>query len=226
MVSLFCNRFTCGLTQNVSIVSPVRKLGAKTCALYEVMKMKKSILIGVSIATVAAIFLAAVALGFADTKTKFNAFADVKANEQVTDKTTQVATSAPTPMPAQEKSSEEAIAEAQAKVSFKILQPSYVPEGYTLNIPQVSGTRFRGVSVELEQATLPYRNGKATLNLKELHTINDTTIAPKSTTIPKDTREIVEINGIKGHLSVEPDGLKYLNWKIGELSLTVTQHDL
>lgn len=50
----------------------------------------------------------------------------------------------------------------------------------------VSGTRFRGVSVELEQAMLPY------------------------------------INGIKGRFSVEPDGLKYLNWKIGELSLTIS----
>lgn len=184
--------------------------------------MKKSILIGVSIVTVLGILLAAAALGFADTKTRFNAFADAKANEQVTDKTAQVATSTPTPVPAQEETPEEAIADVQAKVSFKILQPSYVPEGYTLNIPQISGTRFRGVSVELEQATLPYTNGKETLNLKELLTINDTSIDPKSTTIPKDTREIVDINGIKGRFSVEPDGLKYLNWKIGELSLTIS----
>jgi len=182
--------------------------------------MKKSILIGVSIATVAAILLAAVALGFADTKTKFNAFADAKV-EQITEKATP-ATSTPAPVPTQEKTPVEAIAEAQAKVTFKILQPSYIPEGYTLNIPQVSGTRFRGVSVELEQVMLSYTNGKETLNLKEFLTINDTTIASKSTIIPKDTRKIVDINGIKGHFSVEPDGLKYLNWKIGELSLTIS----
>jgi len=197
-------------------------LGAKICALYEVMKMKKSILIGVSIATVAAILLTAVALGFGDTSTKFNAFADAKANEQPTNKAAIEATSTPTPVPTKEKTPEEAIAEAQAKVSFKILQPSYVPEGYTLNIPQISGTRFRGVSVELEQAALPYTNGNETLNLKELLIINDTTIAPKSTAIPEDTREIVDINGIKGRFSVEPDGLKYLSWKIGELSLTIS----
>ncbi|MBU4373901.1 MAG: hypothetical protein KKD69_03245 [Euryarchaeota archaeon] len=77
--------------------------------------MKKSILIGVSIATVMAILLAAAALGFANTSTKFNAFADAEVNEQVTDKTTQVATSTPTPVPAQEKTPEEAIAGAQAK---------------------------------------------------------------------------------------------------------------
>ncbi len=121
-----------------------------------------------------------------------------------------------------EKTPEEAISEAQAKVSFKILQSSYVPEGYALNIPQVSGTRFRGVSVELEQAMLPYTNGKETLDLKELLTINDTTMAPESTTIREDTREIVDINGIKGRFSVEPDGSKYLNWKIGDLSLTIS----
>lgn len=158
--------------------------------------MKKSILIGVSIATVLAILLlAAVALGFGDTKTKFNAFAGAEA-KHFTEKAAQ-ATSTPTPVPTQEKTPEEAIAEAQAKVSFKILQPSYVPEGYTLNIPQVSGTRFRGVSVELEQAVFPYTNGKETLNLKELLTINDTTIAPKSTTIPKDAREIVDITVLR-----------------------------
>ena len=183
--------------------------------------MKKTILIGVSIATVLAILLGAFALGFTGNSTKLNAFADAEVNEQVMEKAIQV-TSTPTPAPAQEKTPEEAIAEAQAKVSFNIIKPSYVPEGYALNIPQVSGTRFRGVSVELEQAMLPYTNGKETLNLKEFLTINDTTPVPKSTTIPEDTREIVDINGIKGRFWVEPDGSKYLNWKIGELSLTIT----
>ncbi len=121
-----------------------------------------------------------------------------------------------------EKTAEVAIAEAQAKVSFKILKPSYVPSGYALNIPQVSGTKFRGSTLEAEQAMLPYTNGKETLNLKELLTINDTTPVSKSTAIPEDTREIVDINGIKGRFSVQPDGMKYLNWKIGELSLTVS----
>jgi hypothetical protein len=180
--------------------------------------MKKTILIGVSIATVLAIFLGAFELGFAGNSTKLNAFAEV--NEQAIEKAIEL-TSIPTPAHTQEKTPDEAIAEAQAKVSFKILQPSYVPEGYALNISQVSGTRFRGVSVELEHAMLPYTNGKETPNLKELLIINDTTPA-KSTTIPEDTREIVDINGIKGRFSVEPDGSKYLNWKIGELSLTIS----
>jgi len=181
--------------------------------------MKKSILIGVFIATIAAILLGAFALGFTGNSTKLNAFVDAQVNEQVMENGIEV-TSNPTPAPAKEKTPEEAIAEAQAKVSFKILQPSYVPEGYALNIPQVSGTRFRGVSVELEQAMLPYTNGKETLNLKEFQTINDTT--PKSTAIPEDTREIVNINDIKGRYAEETNGVKYLNWKIGELSLTIS----
>ncbi len=181
--------------------------------------MKKSILIRVSIATVAAILLGAFALGFAGNSTKLNAFVDAQVNEQVMEKAIEV-TSNSAPAPAREKTPEEAISEAQAKVSFKIVQPSYVPEGYALNIPQVSGTKFRGVSVELEQAMLPYTNGKETLNLKEFQTINDT--VPKSTAIPEDIREIVDINGINGRYAEETNGVKYLNWKIGELSLTIS----
>ncbi len=183
--------------------------------------MKKSIIIGASIATVLVILLAAVAFGFADTRTKFNAFVDAKANEQSTDNAPIEATYTPAPVPTQERTAETAIAEAQVNVSFSILQPSYVPEGYSLNIPQVSGTRFRGVSVELEQAMLPYAKGNEILNLKELLIINDTTIAP-STTAAKDPREMVDINGVKGRFSLEPDGSKYLSWKIGELSLTIS----
>ncbi len=40
-------------------------------------KMKKSILIGISIITVAGIILAAVALGFGDTRTKVNSSAQI-----------------------------------------------------------------------------------------------------------------------------------------------------
>ncbi|MCX9024837.1 MAG: DUF4367 domain-containing protein [Candidatus Methanoperedens sp.] len=183
--------------------------------------MKKSILMGVSITTVAAILLGAFALGFAGNDTKLNEFVDAQVNEQVMEKAIEV-TSNPTPAPAKEKTPDEAIAEAQAKVSFTILQPSYVPEKYALNIPQVSGTRFRGVAVELEQAMLPYTNGKETLNLKELLIINDTTLDPHNTAIPEDTREIVDINGINGRYAEETNGVKILNWKIGELSLTIS----
>ncbi len=49
--------------------------------------MKKSILIGVSIVTVLGILFAAVALGFGDTSTRFNAFADAQVHEKVAEQT-------------------------------------------------------------------------------------------------------------------------------------------
>lgn len=184
--------------------------------------MKKSILIGVSIATVLGVLLAAAALGFADTKTKFNAFADVKAYEQDTEKATIEGTSATTPVPTQEKTAEAAIAEAQGKVSFKILKPSYVPSEYTLNIPQVSGTKFKGVCLEVEQVMLPYTKGNETLNLKELLTIKDETDVSGS--VSKTPYEFVDINGVRGHFLEEESGIKSLEWKIGNLSLTINSY--
>ncbi len=184
--------------------------------------MKKSTIIGISIATVAAVLLAAVALGFTDTKTKFNAFADVKANEQGMEKSTIEAKSMPSPVPIQEKTAETAIAEAQAKVSFKILQPSYLPSGYTLNIQQVSGTKFIGVSLEVEQAMLPYTNGNETLNLKELLTMKDNTDVSGS--VSKTPYGFVDINGVQGRFLEENDGVKSLEWKIGNLSLAISSY--
>ncbi len=158
--------------------------------------MKKSILIGVSIATVAAILLAAVALGFADTSTKFNAFADAKANEQVT---------------------ENSIQGAQAKVSFKILEPTYLPSGYTSE--NAKGTRFIGVMIDLDSAELSYKNGNEQLTLREIIVVK-TKEKTEPSEKPKDTREIVDINGIEGRFS-EENGIKFLNWKIGEVSLNI-----
>lgn len=184
--------------------------------------MKKSILIGVSIMTVLAILLTAVALGFGDTKTRFNAFIDAKANEQGAEKATVEATSTPAPVPIQENAAETAIAGAQAKVSFKILQPSYVPTGYTLNIPQVSGTKFKGVSLEAEQVMLPYTNEKETLNLKELFPIKEDTDVSGS--VSKTPYEFVDINGVRGRFLEEASGIKSLDWKIGNLSLTINSY--
>jgi len=158
--------------------------------------MKKSILIGVSIVTVLGILLAAAALGFADTKTKFNAFADAKANEQATENT---------------------IDEAQAKVSFEILEPTYLPSGYILD--NAKGSRFIGVINDLDAASLSYKNGDEMLDLKEIIIVK-TKQKTEPSEKPKDTREIVDINGIEGRFS-EENGIKFLNWKIGELSLSI-----
>ncbi len=127
-----------------------------------------------------------------------------------------------------EKTSEEAIAEAQTKVSFKILQPTYIPEGYRMNTAQTSGTKFRGFSLEAEQAMLPYIKGdeffakNEYLNLKELLTIKDDTEASES--VSKTPYEFVDINGVQGRFLEEPSGIKSLDWKPGNLSLTISSY--
>ena len=125
-----------------------------------------------------------------------------------------------------EKTPEEAIAEAQTKVSFSILQPTYIPEGYRMNTAQTTGTRFRGTSVELEQSSIFYIKGdeffakNEILNLRESLTIKEDTTFPESTSNIK--WKYIDINGVQGHFLEEPDGVKSLNWEIGNLSLAIS----
>ncbi len=128
-----------------------------------------------------------------------------------------------------EKTPEEAIAEAQAKVSFKVVQPSYIPAGYRMNTAQTSGTKFRGFSLEAEQAVLPYIKGdeffaNEYLNLKELLTIKDDTNAEASESTSKIPWKYVDINGVQGRFLEEQSGVKSLNWKAGNFSLTISSH--
>ncbi len=158
--------------------------------------MKKSILIGVSIVTVLGILLAAVALGFADTSTKFNAFTGAKDDGHVTEK---------------------AIAEAQANVSFTILEPNYLPSGYKFE--SAGGSRFSGRETDVDLASLSYRKGDEQLTLKEIAVVK-TKEKTESSSKPQETGEIVDINGIEGRFS-EENGIKLLGWKIGEMSLSI-----
>ena len=123
------------------------------------------------------------------------------------------------PIPVREKTVEEAITDAQANVSFRILQPDYIPEGYRMNTAQTSGTKFRGVSSELEQASIFYIKGNESLNLQELLVIkDDTDVSASSSKLPY---QFVDINGIQGRFLESPSGIKSLNWKVGSLSLTI-----
>lgn len=159
--------------------------------------MRKSILIGVSIVTVAGILLAAIALGFTDTRTKINAFAGTEGKGQVNEK---------------------AIAKAQANVSFNILEPNYLPSGYRFE--SVSGTKFHGATNDIEMASFSYKNGDDQFEVKEMIILNIKN-RKESSTLPNDTREIIEINGIEGRFS-EENGRKLLSWKIGNLSLGIS----
>lgn len=175
--------------------------------------MNKPILFGVSIAAVLAIILGAVALGFV------GAPADVDNSEDAINAST-INASADTS--ARNTSLDNAIAGAQANVSFTILRPGYIPGGYVPDIPQITGMHFIGTASEAEQAVLAYANGNATILLQEILIIKDN-IDPNAT-IPADTRRIVDINGIEGRFSVEPNGEKYLGWKMNGLRLTIRSY--
>ncbi|MCZ7395866.1 MAG: DUF4367 domain-containing protein [Candidatus Methanoperedens sp.] len=124
--------------------------------------------------------------------------------------------------PVREKTVEEAIADAQAEVSFKILQPGYIPEGYRMNTAGTSGTKFHGFSSELEQALLSYTRGNEYLNLQELLVIKDDTDVSGS--FSKTPYKFVDINGTQGRFLEEESGMKSLNWKEGSLSLTISSY--
>ncbi len=124
--------------------------------------------------------------------------------------------------PVREKTVEEAIADAQAKVSFKIIQPGYIPEGYRMNTAQTSGAKFHGVFSELEQALLSYTKGNESLNLQELLVIKDDTDVSES--VARTPYKYVDINGTQGRFLEEASGMKSLNWKVGSLSLTISNY--
>lgn len=178
--------------------------------------MKKSILIGVSIVTVVGILLAAVALGFGDTSTKFNAFANAEVNEPVTEKAPQEA-QADTEI--SEIAMKGAIQQAGSNVSFRILEPMYIPSGYKFE--SVRGIKFVGVLNDIDTASFSYKYGDEQLTIKEIIVVKTKDNRTQPSTLPKDKREIVDINGIEGRYS-EENGIKFLGWKIGNLSLSIS----
>lgn len=184
--------------------------------------MKKSVLIGVSIVTVLAILLAAVAFGFAGANKKFNAFKSAEANPNVSDPVTIIEKNNETRTSLSlriiEPVEDGAVQQAQSNVSFRIIKPLYIPAGYKFK--DAGGSRFIGASSEIDMASLSYKSGDEQLTIKETIIVK-TRGKAQSSNIPNDTGEIVDINGIEGRFS-EENGIKFLGWKIGNLSLSVT----
>lgn len=184
--------------------------------------MRKSILIGLSIITVAGILLAAFALGFGDTKTRFNAFSSAEADKNTSNTIAIIEPNNETQKIISfrviEPDENGAIQYAQSNVSFRIIEPLYIPAGY--NFESVGGKKFRGVATDIDVASFSYINGDEQLTIKETIVVK-TENTTKSSTLPKDTREIVDINGIEGRYSQE-NGIKFLGWKIGNLSLSIS----
>jgi len=183
---------------------------------YKGDNMKKSILIGISIVTVLGILLAAVALGFGNPGTKSNSFANTEVNEPVTKEEVQMAL-ADTDTGISEIDINGIIQQAQSNVSFRIIEPSYIPSGYKFK--SVEGRKFKGAMTDIDMASFSYKNEDEQLTIKETIMVK-TEQKTEPSTLPKDTREIVDINGIEGRYS-EENGIKVIGWKIGNLSLSV-----
>lgn len=183
--------------------------------------MKKSILIGVSIVTILGILLAAVALGFADTKTRFNAFTSVEADKNTSNTIAIIEANNETQKSISfrviEPDENGAVQQAQSNVSFRILEPMYIPSGYKFK--SAGGTKFVGVANDIDMASFSYKNGDEQLTIKETIVVK-TKQKTEPPPLPKDTREIVDLNGIEGRFS-EENGIKLLGWKIGNLSLSI-----
>ncbi|CAG0954585.1 MAG: DUF4367 domain-containing protein [Candidatus Methanoperedens sp.] len=183
--------------------------------------MRKSILIGLSIITVAGILLAAFALGFGDTRTKVNAFKSAETEKNTTVSSSFIEPENDSKTNSQfrsiELSEKGAIQYAQSNVSFRIIEPLYIPAGY--NFESVEGKKFTGVATDVDIASFSYINGDEQLTIKETIIVK-TKPEIEPSALPEDTREIVDINGIEGRYSQE-NGIKSLGWKIGNLSLSI-----
>lgn len=181
--------------------------------------MKKPLLIGISIMTVLGILLAAVALGFGDTRPKSNSFANTEVNEPVAKEEIQVTLADKGISDSNSDSKIDikgAIQYAQSNVSFRIIEPSYIPSGYKLD--SVEGKKFKGASTDIDMASFSYKNEDEQLTIKETIVVKTEQETGQST--QQDTREIVDINGAEGHYS-EENSIQVIGWKIGNLSLSV-----
>jgi uncharacterized membrane protein len=123
--------------------------------------MRKSILIGLSIITVAGILLAAFALGFGDTRTKVNAFKSAETEKNTSGSSAIIEPKNESKTNSQfrsiEFSEKGAIQYAQSNVSFRIIEPLYILAGY--NFESAEGKKFTGVANDIDMASFSYKNG-------------------------------------------------------------------
>ena len=100
--------------------------------------------------------------------------------------------------------------EAQEEATFDILVPSYLPDGYEFDHAMV----IRGF---VETVSLTYKNGDERLGISE------TVLEDEPQALPiMDSAEVVSINGVEGKLVTIYDDNKMLQWKIGNIQLTLS----
>jgi outer membrane lipoprotein-sorting protein len=106
--------------------------------------------------------------------------------------------------------------EAGKKVSFKILTPEYLPEGYTFDNALVyNNSRFPPKDQIFESVGLTYTNKEASIDLTETAYENQSS----DTEVTNDGEDI-KINGIEGKY-VSKDNLNVMTWKLGNVDLSL-----
>lgn len=182
--------------------------------------MNKSILIGFVIAALLLIVITVSALNFGNSA-KFDSSMSEGINRNTTDLeaiTEPVNEEKKTDPVRDIKQNEKGtIQQAQSGVSFRIIEPLYIPSGYIFD--NADGKSFNGTLNEMDMASLSYKSGDEQLTIKETIIVKtgDKTLLSET---PNDTREIVNINGIEGRFS-EENGMKLVSWKIGNLSMSI-----
>lgn len=114
---------------------------------------------------------------------------------------------------------EMSLEEAREKVSFEILIPEYIPEGYVLNYTMVYDnyeTAFEGQGSEA--VILNYQREDESFRITQ--TIYENKL--EENIIPAQMAENVSINGKKGKYINQFGDLKILIWDLGEFEMTLT----
>lgn len=108
--------------------------------------------------------------------------------------------------------------EAREQASFEILIPEYLPEGYAFDnsiIFENGETAVEGLTYEI--VTLTYKNGGDIVVISESVTEGEAMESPY-----KDAAEDITINGEEGKYIVTFGDRKTMNWKIGNIDLSLT----
>jgi outer membrane lipoprotein-sorting protein len=104
--------------------------------------------------------------------------------------------------------------EAIKKVSFKILTPKYLPDGYTFNNSVAYNNSEYSSEQIFETVELTYTKEEDSINLAE------TVYENQSFNDAMDKGEDIKINGIEGKY-ISMGKIKLLTWKLGNINLSL-----
>jgi len=102
------------------------------------------------------------------------------------------------------------VEEAREEATFDIMVPSYLPDGYEFDHAMV-------IQGFVEIVSLTYKNGDERLGISETVLEDEPQASPIM-----DSAEVVSINGVEGKLVTIYGESKMLQWKIGNIQLTLS----